>query len=62
MKPPVEIFAIICENGRLFPDDGVFSEDFSQVAEVLEEIRSSGWECKCKDHRIVPYVPKVERA
>ena len=58
-KTPRTLYAIVCESGKPYADGGglAISEDRVWVEEYLEQLAHSGWMCKCKDHRVVPYVP-----
>jgi hypothetical protein len=61
MKAPKPLFALVCDNGRVYLDEdddrpAVFPEHF-QAMEYLDLLGSSGWKCACDDHRIVEYRP-----
>jgi hypothetical protein len=59
MKTPKDLFALICEDGSLYPEDGNGCHSRADIEELLEEIAHAGAECTgdCNTHRIVRFIP-----
>lgn len=58
------LYVVVCEDGSPYADSALdmpvvhsFTEH-AAAEESLAELRLVGWDCKCKKHKIVEYVPK----
>ena len=61
MNKPKTVYAVVCESGDIAADGGGLKV-FDCAVDAHEDVeaeRHSGMHCRCKEHRVVPYVPKV---
>lgn len=61
MKKPMTLYAVVCEDGKVFVDEdnqAYVDNTFTGAEQYLDVLGHSGWPCDCKDHRIVIYEAK----
>jgi len=64
MKKPKELYAVVCESGKVFVDEdsqAYVDNTYFGAQQYLEVLGHSGWPCACKDHRIVIYEAREEK-